>query len=315
MIVAIIVCIAVFLLYLHWIEQYKTGEDLEIYEIDYTTREHLQDVCKSKQPVLFEFASVLSQFHFLNTLTLDDLAGKYGKIDVYVKDTDDYVNNEKREGVDSIPLTLESSLTLMKTDTRSHYISEGNEDLVKDTVLEARFDSFHEHFQPSFLMHKQMDIWYGSTGASTPLRYNTEYNHFLYVPTGKIRVKMTPRKSTKYLHTIKDYVNYEFYSPVNVWQPQPQYANEIEKIQFLDFDVYGGNVLFVPPYWWYSIQYENEGTFMYSVKYNTIMNLVANAHNIGQHLYKKNTVTQKPAKVLVIEPRQAETEEITVPIL
>jgi hypothetical protein len=50
----IIFCIIVFL-YIHVNYQFKKGEDLEIYEMDYTTNTHLQEICNVKQPVLFQF--------------------------------------------------------------------------------------------------------------------------------------------------------------------------------------------------------------------------------------------------------------------
>jgi hypothetical protein len=308
MLTTIIIFIIVFLIYLHWAEQYKSGEDLEIYEIDFTDNGHLQEVCKSKQPIVCEFSSVLSKFHFLNTISLDDLGDKYGKLDVYVKDTDD------TGSCDAIPLSLESSLKLMATDTHSHYISEGNSEFIDETVLEKYYDSLHEYIKPAFTIHKQMDLCYGSKGSSTPLRYNTDFSHFMYVPKGKIRVKMTPHKSKKYLHPIKDYFSYEFYSPVCVWNTQSEYQNTIDKIQFLDFDVYAGNLLFIPPYWWFSLQYEEEGTFLYSIKYNTLMNVIANTHNIGNYLFQQYTTKTKPAKVLKIDEREIKTEEINIPI-
>jgi len=313
MFTAIFIFIVIFLVYLHWAEQYKTGDDLEIYEMDYTDNEELQTVCKSKQPITFEFSSILSKFHFLNTISLEDLADKYGKMDIYIKDTDDYWT--KDTPISPIPLSLETSLKLISTDTHSHYISEENHELINDTALEKYYDSLHEFIKPSFTIHKQFDLYYGSRGSATPLRYNTEYSHFIYIPKGKIRVKMTPHKSKKYLHHIKDYYSYEFYSPINIWNCQPEYTNDFERIQFLDFDVHQGHFLFIPPYWWYSIKYEDEGTFLYSLKYNTIMNVVANTHNISQYLYHQYTTKTKPAKLLKINEREQKTEEINVPII
>lgn len=310
MLTAIIISILIFLIYLHWTEQYKTGEDLEIYEIDYIDNDHLQQVCKSKQPIVFEFSSVISKFHFLNTLELNDLATKYGKLDVYIKDTDDY---KTQSNTDAIPLTFESSYTLISTDTHAHYISEGNTDFILDTVLEKYYDSLHDYIQPSYTLHKTLDFCYGSNRSATPLRYNTDYSHFIYVGKGKIRVKMTPHKSKKYLNPIKDYFAYEFYSPLCVWNHQPEFSLNMEKIQWLDFDVVSGHMLYIPPYWWYSIQYEEDNTFFCSVKYNTVMNVVANLHNIGFHCYEQYTTTTKPAKTLRVDERTQKTEEINVP--
>ena len=46
-------------MYIHIIHQYKTGEDMEIYEMDYVSNTHLQEVCNIKQPVLFYYKSTL----------------------------------------------------------------------------------------------------------------------------------------------------------------------------------------------------------------------------------------------------------------
>ena len=44
-----IICI----FYFHIQQQWKTSEDLEIYEYEYSTYEGLQETCKCKQPFLF----------------------------------------------------------------------------------------------------------------------------------------------------------------------------------------------------------------------------------------------------------------------
>ena len=62
--------------------------------------------------------------------------------------------------------------------------------------------------KPSLSVNSQYDLWFGSCNSVTPLRYHTDSRHFLCVTTGKIRVKMTSWKSTKYLYQYKDYEKY-----------------------------------------------------------------------------------------------------------
>ena len=50
----ILLFIIILLLYIHIVHQYKTSEDLEIYEFDYENTEHLQEVCNIKQPAVFK---------------------------------------------------------------------------------------------------------------------------------------------------------------------------------------------------------------------------------------------------------------------
>ena len=47
------------------------------------------------------------------------------------------------------------------------------------------------------------DFWSGSTGACTPLRYHLNYRNYLYLTSGKARIKLIPPHYTKYLEIIK----------------------------------------------------------------------------------------------------------------
>ena len=54
--------IILFFFYIHITQQLKRSEDLEIYEMDYSSNENLQEICDIKQPVLFEYKSVTPSF-------------------------------------------------------------------------------------------------------------------------------------------------------------------------------------------------------------------------------------------------------------
>ena len=49
----IILFVIVLLFYIHITNQYKKGEDMEIYELDYKDNDYLQEVCEVKQPSIF----------------------------------------------------------------------------------------------------------------------------------------------------------------------------------------------------------------------------------------------------------------------
>ena len=51
--------IVILFLYIHIAQQFKKGDDLEIYETDFTSTKHLEDVCELKQPVLVNIENVL----------------------------------------------------------------------------------------------------------------------------------------------------------------------------------------------------------------------------------------------------------------
>jgi hypothetical protein len=140
---------------------------------------------------------------------------------------------------------------------------------------------------------------FGSNGAVMPMRYHTNYRYFMAVTSGKIRVKMSPWKTRKYLHPIADYDNYEFRSPVNVWSPQDKYLNDMDKAKFLEFEVLAGHVLYVPPYWFYSIKY-SEDTCVCGITYVSAMNFVANLPNAGLFFIQQQNITRKPVKTMTV---------------
>jgi hypothetical protein len=309
--VSFLIFLIILFLYIHIINQLKTSEDLEIYEMDYSTNSQLQEVCEVKQPVLFEFQSIYPDIY--ENLPKEEIFSKYGSYDVKIKDCRDY--DQSTDSVDYVVLSLQSSQSLVESDSGSHYFSENNEELVHESGLSSEYRELDTYLKPSFTLQSKYDIMYGSQNTATPLRYHLNYRQFFIVKSGKIHVKMTPMKSKKYLKPIKDYDNYEFRSPINVWNPQPEYLHEMDKLKFLEFDVYTGHVLYIPAYWWYSIKYSNEkDTMIYSATYNSVMNCVAHLpqwvlYFLQQHnIYKKIAKTKNLEEKIQREIREQEEE-------
>jgi len=154
--------------------------------------------------------------------------------------------------------------------------------------------------KPYFTVQSIYDIMMGSDKCSTPLKYHTNYRQFLIILSGKITVKMTPFRSKKYLHHNMDYDNYEFWSPINIWKPQSEYQNDMDKLKFLEFTILEGHTLYIPPYWWYSIQFSSESVILSST-YNTFMNICANSPDIFRYYLQFHTTKKKILKTLNIE--------------
>ena len=308
--VSFLIFLIILFLYIHIIHQLKTSEDLEIYEMDYSTNSQLQEVCDVKQPVLFEFQSIYPDIY--ENLSKEEIFSKYGSYDVKIKDCRDY--DQSTDSVDYVVLSLQSSQSLVESDSGSHYFSENNEELVDESGLSSIYKEIDTYLKPSFILQSKYDIMYGSQNTATPLRYHLNYRQFFIVKSGKIHVKMTPMKSKKYLKPIKDYDNYEFRSPINVWNPQPEYLHEMDKLKFLEFDVHAGHVLYIPAYWWYSIKYEKDA-MIYAATYNSVMNCVAHLpqwvlYFLQQHnIYKKIAKTKNLEEKIQREIREQEEEE------
>lgn len=291
-------------IYIHIQQQFKTSEDLEVFEMDYTTNAQLQEVCELKQPIIFEYKSVNPEF--FEDVILDEDAGSQ---DVYVKDTREYLLEDDLY-IDPLVLPYSACKTLIKSDTGGYYFSEGNHDFVEEVSLRPEFESNDSFLKPTMNATKKYDLCFGSKLAYTPLRYHTNYRQFYAVHQGKIRIKMTPFKSRKYLSIVKDYDNYEFRCSNNPWLEDTS-----DKIKYIEFDVNPGFTAYVPPYWWYSIRYVSEGENLVSgFTYCSLMNCVSNIGDYGRYYLQQHNTKKKIMRTLPLPVEEVdETVEMLKP--
>lgn len=298
-----VIFVIVLFLYIHITAHYKKSEDLEIYEADYTSAKQLQEICDLKQPVLFDIKPICPA-ELLDPPNLEEIeqAAEKSAYEIHIKDTTDIRNQPDIAG-ESILLPFRSGYGLIESDQKSRFFSENNTEFVADVFPSMR--DMDEFLKPAFVAQIKYDLLFGSDKSYTACRYHTEYEKFLLVKTGKIQVKMTPWKSRKYLNVEKDYANYEFRSQMDIWNPQDRFKRDIENIKFLEFEVMEGFVLYVPPFWFYSIRFMNgdsKPAMVESYTYNSIMNVASNLPQwVMYYLQQSNTKTKVLPKKPVSE--------------
>lgn len=281
-------------------DQYKTSEDLEIYEFDYRNSSHLQEACDVRQPVLFQINNIVPRF--FKELSISNIA-KYGSHDIQLKNTNDYY--VKNACLDPLPLPLHQTIKLIEGDSNGQYFSENNREFLEETGLYKAFQTMDSYIKPDFSIDSKYDLITGSLNTSTPLRYHTYYRQYLCVLSGKIHIQMAPWKNVKYLHPIRDYEYYEFRSPIHPLNPNTKYKPDYDKVNFLHFDVSVGQCVYLPPYWWYSIRFIEQNTFVSGTSYTTIMNAVANLPDLAFYWLQQQNITKKikpPVDKPVISP-------------
>ena len=147
-----------------------------------------------------------------------------------------------------------------------------------------------------------------SEQTRTPFRYDLNYRNYILVTEGEIKVKLTQPKSSKYLYQQKDYENLEFSSPLNPWQIQAQYKADFDKIKCLDLVMTKGQILYIPAYWWYSIEFGKEASLS-TFKYKTYMNTVAILPQLVMRLLQtQNVKRNNMATVQHISPEKTDVK-------
>lgn len=258
-----IIFIFVLFLYIHIYHHVKKSVDLEVYNITYTTPSKLNEICDIRQPVFIE-----SPMTFL-TESMEELCDKYPVFDVNVMRN----NNENGEKV-PIQLSLTETMDLFLTDKSCQYISEKNEDFLKETGLVKVLKARDSHLRPPMTIKCRYDLMLGHTDTFSTLSYHHDYRHFIHVQSGSVKVKLIPPNYSKYLYLNENYEEFEFTSRVNPWNVQEDYGKEFGKVKVLDVSLKKGDTLYVPAYWWYSIYY-NEMSSICVFKYMTPFNVIS----------------------------------------
>jgi hypothetical protein len=279
---SVIIFIVVLFLYIHIQQQYKSGDNLEIYEYEYLSAKKLQDVVNIKQPVLF-------------SLDLPSVKDNSPLDSLHVKDIRDYQTNKTH--VESIVLSQSSARGLIDTDTKSVFYSCRNCDSIsQSSSWNEWFSIVDSYIKPSFCVHTEYDILYGSRKTRTTTMYHHENNVYLYLPPysnkSNIRIKMTPWKSKTFLSTVNDYLYYEFWCKENLFQP-------MERVKCLDIIVKPGYVVYIPPFWFYSIEFQDHENEVCMIKYTTGANFLANIKHIVLYNLQQQNIHEKLWKPFV----------------
>ena len=291
-----IFCLVLFL-YLHINYHLKTSNDLEVYTIDRPSKDKLEEICDFRQPVIFEF----NNERLLESCTLRNLDDNYGAFDINLRDI---TNNDDNSEL-YLPFLLKEAINIFREDKNKKFISENNSDFLKETGAVKNFSYNDSFLRPPLVSKCIYDFMSGSIGSKTPLRYNLNYRNYYYVTHGKVNIKLISPQNSRYLYPNKDYDNFEFRSPVNVWNIQEEYKPEFDKIKVLDITLNKGEIISIPAYWWYSINYEKLSSICV-FKYRTFMNVLAispelvltmlQGQNIKRDIVKKVDITKKNNK-------------------
>jgi hypothetical protein len=286
----------------------KRSNDLEVYEIEQPSKQRLEEVCDIRQPTTFEFYNE----QLLTQLSYQSIHTNYRAFDIHIRDVSKTPSSQTREDktkiqqkgtehdqVLYIPVTFKIAHEVLKTDTDTKYFSEHNADFIDETGLIKIFQLNDEFLRPYMVSTCMYDILMASTGTTTPLRYEVNYRNYFLVTQGRVKILLIPPKDTRYLYPINDYDILEFRTPVNPWKVQPEYQDDFDKIKTLEVELFQGMAMFIPAYWWYSIQFIVHETSVCSFKYRTHMNTISIAPqlimNVLQNMNTKRDTLEKRA--------------------
>ena len=295
----LIFCLVLFI-YLHVYYHIKTSDDLEVYEIEQPSKDKLEEICDLRQPVIFDYPNE----RLLQSCKRNVIQDTYGAFDIKIRNVGKDIDDEEEL---YIPLTYTNALSAITEDKDGKYVLENNNDFLEETGMIKTFRYNDAFIRPYMVSNCIYDLTTASSNTRTPFRYDVNYRNYYLVTEGSAKIKLAPPKSGRYLYPQNDYENFEFRSPVNPWDVQQQYKPDFDKIKCLEVNLKEGQMIYIPAYWWNSIEYSPETTIC-TFKYRTYMNVVAIMPKLIMRLLQSQNVKRKVAPV-IDESTSLTTEE------
>ena len=310
---ATVVFAVVLFVYIHIYHNVKVSNDLEVYEVESPSKERLEEICDIRQPALF----VMDTEELQQTVNRSAVSERYGAFDVSVRhnhDVEGHSTTSSSNGTTShlfVPLALGAANDMLQSDNAGGIFSERNGDFLAETGLVNQLRYNDAMLRPHMVSKCSYDWLFGSDGTQTPFRYELDYRTYLTVTEGSVTLKMAPPKNSKYLYVDKDYVNFEFRSRVDPWEPQAHYKTDFGKVKCLEVVLTPGSVLYIPAYWFYSIEFHS-GASLCKFSYQTYMGTLSVIHYHTLSFLQRNNTRDKLAKSVQNDETPVDNEETPI---
>ena len=214
----------------------------------------------------------------------------YGAFDVKIRN----IEQKDEESEKYLPILLSEVVKLFQNKINNKIIIENNADFLEETGLLKTFRYNDSFLRPPLVSICKYDFMSGSEESYTPLRYNISHRNYYLVTSGLVHMKLIPPKNGKYLQKENDYDILEFGSPVDPWDVQEEYKPEFDKVKVLDLELKPGQIINVPPYWWYSIKYKKVSSIC-RFEYRTYMSTVSILPNFLLGLLQQQNIKREIA--------------------
>lgn len=242
MLADLILFICIFFIYIHFLNEWKVCESLELFETDYTDYYEFLSVCRLKQPFVCKY-----YLHNDDVFNID-----WGQLnDIHI-----YNQNDSSD-------VMGSYYTLLSLMDKGKFYTQHNHQAITSSDIYDTLTANSDFIKPISNIHTSYDIFIGSNGVTTTLQYHNCSSMFLLGMKGSQTIRMYPWSSIQRDNI--DFMNYEFTSNKEVWN------EPIENM--IEIDLRKGELLFVPPYWWYSCKHGHQSHLL-SISYISLINSI-----------------------------------------
>lgn len=290
LLINILVFFIVLIFYLQLAEQHKKNNDLEVYQLDHIERKDMQDYCRLKLPIVINYNNVNPDF--VDRINKQDVFTSLRYLQI--KNEDDFYKEIPDNSY--VEMDVQNANILFETSSEEPYYTEKNDDAIQACPLQKVFKSNDFMLKPDMNIVSEYDIMFGKHQSHTPFRYHTQQRKFICCHEGAVSIKMSAWESSDLLNATHDYECYDFRSPIRVWNPQPQWIANVKQMETLDIVLEKGCMLYVPSFWWYSIEFQRD-SLISSCQYSSFMNCVYNLPSWILHYIQETSMEDRLANL------------------
>tara|TARA_B100000035_G_C21033182_1_gene569471 strand:+ start:1267 stop:2088 length:822 start_codon:yes stop_codon:yes gene_type:complete len=258
-----------------------TSNYLEIYEIEFISKENFEELCNLKQPLLIK-NFIFNENNLIDSFNINNIISNYGNFDIKL------FNKENS----SIPLLVDfnKANSIFINDNSSNYFSEYNNDFLTESSLVKVLSNIDNILRPYFVVNTYYDIIFGSKSCYNVFKHTLNARNFLYVLDGEIEITLTIPNNKKYLHIEKDSLNNEFYSKIDIYNVTNDFLKDYNKIKFMKVKISKGDLLYIPSYWFYCIKFLVSDSVILNFKYDTYMSALSIVPELIQSYLQNNNI-------------------------
>ena len=264
-----IVYITIFLLcivlYIHIYYHLKVSDEENIFEIDYTDKVNLEEVCNLRQPFTMEIENTLNMKSEQLKSRLNIVHQKRQKEEKDTSENDDADKSDKKEENNEIVTKI---------------YSEHNKELLSDETIQTSIKSFEKTIIPEFTIQNVYDILVSDENFSTPFVSNFNHRNYLYFSEGNATIQFV---SHKHNDKLEHHIDYELLQKVSTDVP-----SRVKGVTIKSINVKAGEFVYIPPRWWYSINFKSR-SLVVKFQYKTVMNIIAHT---PMYIYSYITVAK-----------------------
>lgn len=262
-----IIFLIVVVLYIHIIYHLKISKEENVYEIDYTNNKNLNEMCDLRQPFTFKFNNNLN----INKQYLDKINYNFN----IIKQINKEIKKDKENENNSETINL----------IYSEYNNTINDNIYNEII------KLNKIISPDFSSYNKYDIIYSDEDFTTSITSNYNYRNFFVITEGNVQIKFISHLHNEKLNYNIDYELLQNISDYNIW-------NNDKKIKSLEINASKGDIIYIPPQWWYSIKFLEKTTIV-KYHYRSIMNLIAYLpHYIYSYVSTQKAVNESKKKFL-----------------